>query len=713
MKSANTLCTWLALVVLLPLVLAPIALLPMGATAANADWSDHPVNQWVKQSPRDGATPPSLQYEGSGAIDPIGGRWIHFGGHDGIPQGFYLFTCDIGSGRWQQWFPNTSPPGVCCVDGSNTFDVAQRRFVAFPGGSLGHGYQWSRGVKLKQSNAWLYDPQLNEWTNMRPPPYQRPEKYSRDLIGGLNSAATYDANHEVTISFGGQGAGGPTNALFVYDAYSNRLEQRQTPDPPSPRDGMGMCYDTKNDCLVMFGSQYSDDERTWLYRLDANRWEGHQTDPHPPGKKEGTYSTNPKMAFDDNNGVCLCVVRRGETSGQPIGSLETWALDVGEMKWTKMEPPREPDPSASRARNFSYWPQQNLFVLETVAADKSGPQIWTYRYAKRGEAQPLNPPVNLQVTTLSLNGSSSVKVAWQHSASDSASYNVYRAKSATSWDARFASIANTKASSYTDDSAIPGHVYFYNVTAVAADGRESRRSALARNQPRTQAAPVVSVLSADRIEIDWTKHSAKDVVGYNLYRGVALVDTVKRGEPKAWSDNDPEYSSPVVVAISDITDLRKLNAKPLATTHFADSNVDLSKSGASSADYKYAVYAYIVRAVNRVGVESGPSPYALTIPSAPQHVMLREGDGSAELRWQASREKGVVGYHIYKLGKSHWEIVRVTNDRITETSFVHKTSDTTRYWVVPIDRLGQEGEPSSPVWYRHAYNEFFSGEWHQ
>jgi hypothetical protein len=61
---------------------------------------------------------------------------------------------------------------------------------------------------------------------MRPPPYRRPEKYSHDVIGGLNSAATYDPNHEVTISFGGQGAGGPADALFVYDAYANFLDLR-------------------------------------------------------------------------------------------------------------------------------------------------------------------------------------------------------------------------------------------------------------------------------------------------------------------------------------------------------------------------------------------------------------------------------------------------------------------------------------------------------
>jgi len=36
--------------------------------------------------------------------------------------------------------------------------------------------------------------------------------------------------------------------------------------------------------------------------------------------------------------------------------------------------------------------------------------------------------------------------------------------------------------------------------------------------------------------------------------------------------------------------------------------------------------------------------------------------------------------------------------------------------VVPVDALGQEGEPSMPVWSRREYEQYykpFVGEWHQ
>jgi hypothetical protein len=96
-------------------------------------------------------------------------------------------------------------------------------------------------------------------------------------------------------------------------------------------------------------------------------------------------------------------------------------------------------------------------------------------------------------------------------------------------------------------------------------------------------------------------------------------------------------------------------------------------------------------------------------------VMLREIDNSiAEMKWDYSPEKGVAGYHVYKIGKSLWDIVRVTEVPIKTNTYRHFAGKSeTRYWIVPVDGLGQQGEPSSPVWCNHQYMGFFSGEWHQ
>jgi hypothetical protein len=659
----------------------------------------HPLNVWVRQSPRDGAPVPGFVYEGSGAYDPFIKKWIHHAGHDGIPQGFHTFTFDLGSGRWRQHFPPTSPPGVCCVDGTNAFDLANRRFVRFPGGSLGHGYQYSRGVKLKESAVWLYDGAANTWTNMRPTPYKVPDKGGLP-VGGLDSGAVYVPDHEVTLTFGGQGSGGGKNTLYAYDAHANALHRLDGPNPPSPRDGMGMAYDPRHGKLVVFGSQYSSDEKTWLYDLKSNRWEGLLLEPHPPAvKATKEYSTMPRMAYDPNSGLIVCIVWLADKGHQ------TWTFDAGKRRWTQTKAAKEPDPSKSRSRNIDYDRGRNLFILETSGAESNRPEVWTYRLRERVSSNVPAAPADVRVRT----HADRAVLTWSPSVTPGVKkYEVHRGTGELPWRIEFEKVATTEATRYEDRDVKAGTVYTYVVKAAGGDA-----SLRARTRPRVPGTPVVSVLAKDRIEVTWDRHSESDVVGYNLYRGVATVRTVKQGEPKAWRDNDPAYEQPTVVQVRDVTQMKKLNDKPLTKTTFTD-GVDLTKKGKEAEDYRYAVHAYVVRAVNKLGVESGPSPYALTLPSEPLNVLCREQGEVAELKWDKARENGVSGYHVYKLDGT-WKIVRVTDRPLKETTYRYKVGKNavTRFWVAAIDAMGQEGQPSSPAWFGKSYRGFYDGEWHQ
>ena len=81
------------------------------------------------------------------------------------------------------------------------------------------------------------------------------------------------------------------------------------------------------------------------------------------------------------------------------------------------------------------------------------------------------------------------------------------------------------------------------------------------------------------------------------------------------------------------------------------------------------------------------------------------------------------GYRVYrmdgpKINGPGQKVVRLTAGPIDVAKWTDETgaTDTKRYWVVTVDRLGQEGIPSAPAWgwrqYRKVY-ETFTGEWHQ
>jgi hypothetical protein len=496
---------------------------------------------------------------------------------------------------------------------------------------------------------------------------------------------------------------GGKNTLFAYDAHANQLHPLKAANPPPPRDGMGLAYDARRDVLVMFGSQYSPDERTWLYDLKANRWEGLALDPHPPAvKATKEYSTIPRMAYDAANGVVLCVVWLGDRGH------ETWAFDAAARRWTKLDPAAEPDPSKSRSRNLGYDPARNVFVLETSGAKSNRPEVWTYRY-RAAPADPRPAPPGPVTVTTAAGGRAAVTWAAVPGAKG---YEVHRADVGLPWAAEFRRVAEQSGTAFEDAGLEAGKVYAYVVKAVAAGGVVGPASTRAWTRPAVPGQPVVSVLAADRVAVSWDRHPAADVVGYNVYRGIAHVRTVTEGTPTAWRDNDPKYEVPQVVQVRDLADLRKLNAAPLTGTTFADA-ADLGARTAASGDYRFAVYGYVVRAVNRLGTESGPSPYALTIPAAPANVLCREQGEVAELKWDAARERGVTGYHVYKL-EGTWKIARVTARPVRETTLLHKVGrGTTRFWVVAVDALGQEGEPSSPAWFNHSYRGFYPGDWHQ
>jgi hypothetical protein len=256
-----------------------------------------------------------------------------------------------------------------------------------------------------------------------------------------------------------------------------------------------------------------------------------------------------------------------------------------------------------------------------------------------------------------------------------------------------------------------------------------------RSQPRIVEDVVVSVLAANKVEVTWRRPLGEDIAGYFVER--ATVEVWTEDQLRRLKGQTPPLAEPSVGAVRRIGPFARIHDKPLTEPRFADT-VDLAKPKPISGDvvyenrmsgeqldidgkpYRYAVFAYRVRAVNRLGVESGPSPYFLTIPAAPQSVFSRERDTQCELKWAKNAEQGLKGYRVYRMNGRYDKdpIVRLNSEPVVETSFTDAEAgkDTRRYHVVAVDALGQEGVPSAPVWFEREWKSFykpFTGEWHQ
>jgi hypothetical protein len=245
-------------------------------------------------------------------------------------------------------------------------------------------------------------------------------------------------------------------------------------------------------------------------------------------------------------------------------------------------------------------------------------------------------------------------------------------------------------------------------------------------------------VSARKAVLSWAP-SGRGIAGYHVER--AVVEVFSEDEMRRLKKDTPPLADPSVGAVRAIGPFTRLTRKPIPETTFTDSSIDLTRPCAKEGKplqvhhfrpdqrdpkgkpYRYAVHAYRIRAVNALGVQSGPSPYGLTIPSSPQWLFAREENDRCHLKWAANPEKGLRGYRIYRMEGPRRNgpgqpVTRLTATPIKQTRYVDNRAgrSTCRFYVVAVDALGQEGFPSAPVWHYREYRRFyhpFVGKWHQ
>jgi hypothetical protein len=681
-------------------------------------------NTWHKLSPLPGGPPsPRLGYEGACAWDSKHHVLIRSGGHNqggGGEQHAEVWTFDPRTGAWTLQEPNTSPPGNCCGQ-QNVFDPVRGRYVRFPAFSGSHGWQWSREIYLNDSSVWTYDLADNTWRNLRPLPGPQPRPLR---------CASWDAEHEVIVLFGGEGS---HDGTWVYDPATNTWTAMKPPREPESRSGGNMTYDAARRLHVLFGAQFSNDPSTWVYDLRRNEWQARRPMPAPHSDKNDAVLT-----YDAGHRAVLAIVKITEGKDEDASHrLETWCYDTGADRWRKLDP-REPDASGNRARGLMFAPEYQVALLENRPHPPRGPheqQVWAYRLAGTPEPASVLPPQNVRVTTQP----GRATVAWDPSSSAGVThYVVRRGVGSSSWLAVFEPVAriDAKQREYIDEKLTAGSVYFYRVQAVGPAGQSSEPSRLGRAQPPLVEDVACAVQAADRIELRWRPTAASDCVGYHIER--AAVEVWSEDQLRRLKSRTPPLAEPSAGAIRRIGQFRRITATPVAGPVFCDLTVDLNRPAddwgeivharrldgesrdSSGKPYRYAVYAYRVRAVNALGMDGGPSAPAFTLPAAPQWVFAREDGTTCQLKWSRASDEAIAGYRIYRMdGRYDREpITRLTPDPIAAATFADPAAgkSSRRYYIVAVDPLGQEGFPSSPVWFNREWRPFyapFTGMWHQ
>lgn len=470
--------------------------------------------------------------------------------------------------------------------------------------------------------------------------------------------AAWDSDHQVVVVFGGEGS---NQGTWKYDPYSNTWSQMHSAVQPAPRSAGNMAYDELHKLHILFGSQFQDDPHTWAYDLTKDEWRDMQPARQPP-----TDRNDAVLAYDRAGKVVIAAVRvadKKDNNGEVVaGHIETWAYDAGRNDWNKLTPPEEIPGWRNRRRIFVAVPDLNLHLLENY----------------------INPDDGIA-------GADREQQIW-----------TYR-------------YSNAPVEPFVRPNPIMAHM-----------------------RPRIVDDAVVSVRAPNEVDITWTPPPGTSVIGYHVER--AAVEVFTEDQLTRLKKDTPPLANRSVGAIKAIGPFRRITSEPVIGTTLTDTSVDLRNPLAVDGDltyqhrfapdridpmgkrYRYAVYAYRIRALSSVG-ESGPSPYFLTIPSAPQSLFSKEEGDTCQLKWDRNPERSLMGYRVYRIDGPRINgpgqtVTRLTAEPIIDSNYTdsHAGKETARYHIVAIDRLGQEGIPSAPTWHYRQWRRYyvpFTGEWHQ
>jgi hypothetical protein len=596
--------------------------------------------------------------------------------------------------RWVKISPLTDAPPSPRLgyEGDCRWDSKQGVLIRYGGHNQGGGGE-------QHSEVWTFNPLTAQWTlkepNTSPPGICCGQQNVFEPVQGryLRFPA-FSGSHgwqwwrEIYLN---------DSSVWSYDPASNHWRNLRPLPAPQPRPLRAASWDSGHEVVVLFGGEGSR-EGTLIYDPYANAWSWPKPALEPQPRSGGN------MVYDSARK--LHILFGAQFSNDP----HTWAYDLAANEWRDLKPSTLPPTDQNDAVLAYDSVSQTVLAIVKVTErenEKESHRLETWAYdTAANQWTRMNPER-------------------EPDPSGSRARNLVFAP-----ELNLAILENRP---HPPGGPAEQQVWTYRY----GEGSPPAPIATARERPHPPIVEdvLVSVLTAREVEVSWSP-SAGPVTGYIVER--ATVEVLTEDQLTRLKRNTEPLKEPSVGALKRIGPFTRLTPMPVTERTFIDTSVDLNaleplagepiyertfspdQLDRNGKPYRFAVFAYRIRAVNASGLESGPSPAVFTIPSSPQWVFAKETGAMCDLKWAANPEKNIRGYRVYRMN-GRWDkdpILRLTPDPIASPAHRDEEAGTSsrRYYIVAVDGLGQEGFPSAPVWFQREWKRFyepFTGEWHQ
>jgi len=268
-------------------------------------WSFNPLNNsWTNLNP---PCHPEARFNHAMVYDQISGQIILFGGSKDLDN--YLddtWSYNILNNVWTERYPSQRPYSR---GGHSLVIDPIFGFVILFGGE---------DTKGCLDDIWFYDVPNGDWNNLG---------LANSLAPRSEHSMVYDSARGQIILFGGRGRDGLLNDTWSFDVKLKKWTELNPSNPPSPRFGHAMVYDSSRDRIIMFGGANNDRclDDTWSYDPITNSWT--ELNPSNPPPRPLVFG----MVYDPNHDQVVLFTED-----------KIWSYHPATNSWTSLNPSSSP-----------------------------------------------------------------------------------------------------------------------------------------------------------------------------------------------------------------------------------------------------------------------------------------------------------------------------------------------------------------------------------